>query len=107
MTTRSATVLRKSDICSKRKMRRLRRRILIQILLRLSSYLLLVRHAESGILALVCRHGCKHLLFAIDQIGSVQGRDLKAMAVSDGVRRTGLDAISAEDAAVVVDVIDL
>src|SRR5256885_7453136 len=99
MTTRSATVLRKSDIRSKRKMRRLWRRIVIQILLRLSCYLLLVRHAESRILALVGRHGCEHLLFAVNQVGSVQSRDLKAMAVGDGVRRTGLDAVSAEDAA--------
>src|SRR3954465_4719352 len=107
MTTRAATVLRNSDICSKQKMRRLWRRIAVQILLRLSSYLLLVGGAECGVFTLVGPHRRQHLLFAVDQIGGVQRRNLKAVPVGDGVSRTSLDAISAEDTAVVVDVIYL
>src|ERR1043166_9069453 len=107
MTTRSATVFRKSDIYVKQKMRRLWRRIAVQMLLRLSADLLHVRGAECGIVTLVCPHRCKHLLFAVDQIGRIQCGDLKSVAVRDGVGGAGLDTISAEDAAVVIDVINL
>src|SRR5689334_9998606 len=44
---------------------------------------------------------------AINQVAGVEGGKLEAVTVSDGVCRAGLDAITAEDAAVVVDVIDL
>src|SRR6266481_5034854 len=46
-------------------------------------------------------------LFAIDQIAGVKSRQLEAVAMGNGVRGAGLNAITAEDAAVVVNVIDL
>src|SRR5947209_17962128 len=55
----------------------------------------------------MCWLGGQHLLFAIDQISGVQGGDFKAVAVGDGVSWAGLYAITAKDAAVVVNVIDL
>src|SRR6476646_10466018 len=55
----------------------------------------------------VCWPGGQHHLLAVHQIGGVEGRQLETVAVSDGVGRTGLDTISAENAAVVVDVVDL
>src|SRR5262249_40421763 len=44
---------------------------------------------------------------AINQVAGIEGRELEAMAVGDGVGGAGLDAIAAEDAAVVIDVVDL
>src|SRR5580765_441387 len=88
-------------------MRRLWRRIAVQILLRLPSYLLLVGGAESRVVTLVGPHRRQHLFFAVDQVGGVQRCDLKAVPVGDGVGGAGLNTISAEDAAVVIDVIDL
>ncbi len=51
--------------------------------------------------------GHKHVLFAHDEVGGVQACQLKAVSVGDGVGGAGLDAVSAEDAAVVVNVVDL
>src|SRR5262249_39766839 len=55
----------------------------------------------------MCRHGGQHLLFAVNQIAGTEGRDFKPVAVRDGVRRAGLDAISTEDTSIIVDVINL
>src|SRR3954469_22572576 len=107
MTTRSATVLRKSDIGSKQQMRRWWRRIVVQSFLRLSSYLLHVGGAECGVVTLMGPHRRQHLLFSIHQVRCVQSGDLESVTVGDRVGRASLDAISAEDAAVVIDVIDL
>src|SRR6185312_14539583 len=52
-------------------------------------------------------HWHQHLFLAVDQRGGVIAGDLEAMAVGDGVGGAGLHAISAEDAAVVIDVVDL
>ncbi len=49
----------------------------------------------------------QHLLFTIDQIAGVEGRQLKSMAVRYRVGRASLDAIATEDAAIVIDVINL
>jgi hypothetical protein len=49
----------------------------------------------------------QHLLLAHDQIGRVKARQLESVSVRDSVRRACLDAISAENAAVVVDVVNL
>src|SRR5215470_10788476 len=49
----------------------------------------------------------QQLLLAIDQIGGVERSYLEAMTVSDGIRRACLDAISAENAAIVVNVVNL
>src|SRR5271154_2438410 len=49
----------------------------------------------------------KQVFLAHDQGGRIQRSQLETMAMSDGVRRASLNAVSAEDAAVVVDVIDL
>src|SRR5215470_10789404 len=55
----------------------------------------------------VCWPGGQHHLLAVDQVGRVEGRQFESVAVRDRIGRTGLDTVSAEDAAVVVDVIDL
>jgi len=47
------------------------------------------------------------LLLAINKVGSVEGSQLKTVAVGNRVCRACLDAISAEDAAVVVDVVHM
>jgi hypothetical protein len=49
----------------------------------------------------------QHVFFAHDEIGGVQRGQLEAVAVGDGVGGTGFNAVSAENAAVVVDVVDL
>jgi len=49
----------------------------------------------------------QHLLLAVDQRGRVVAGDLEIVAVSNSVGGAGLDAEPTEDAAVVVDVIDL
>src|ERR1039458_8654948 len=53
------------------------------------------------------RHWQQHVFLAHDEIGGVQRGQLEAVAMSNCVSRTGLDAIAAENAAVVVDVVDL
>ena len=45
--------------------------------------------------------------FAIDKVAGIERGEFEAVAVRDGVRGAGLNAITAEDAAVIVDVIDL
>ena len=52
-------------------------------------------------------YGHQHLLLAVNQRGSVVAGVLESVAVGDGIGGTSLDAVSAKDAAVVVDVIDL
>ena len=47
------------------------------------------------------------MLLAVDQIGSVKRRQFESVTVRDRVRGTRLHAISAENAAVVVDVVNL
>ena len=49
----------------------------------------------------------QHILLAHDQVGGVQRRKLEAVAVGDGVGGAGFDTVAAEDAAVVVNVVDL
>jgi hypothetical protein len=58
-------------------------------------------------LARICRHGNQQGFFAIDQIAGIERGQLKAVAVRDGVRGAGFNAVTAEDAAVIVNVIDL
>jgi len=55
----------------------------------------------------VCRPGGEHLLLAVDQVAGVKAREFEAVSVGDGIRGTGLDAVSAENASVVVDVVNL
>src|SRR3954468_2078723 len=88
-------------------MRRLWRRIAVQILVRLSPDLLHVRRAECGIVALVGPHRRQHLLFAIDQVRGIQGGDLESVPVRNRIGGAGLHTVSAKDAAVVIYVIDL
>ena len=47
------------------------------------------------------------MLLAHDKIGSVTGRQLKAVPVRNRIRGTRLDTISTENAAVVVDIVNL
>src|SRR5450631_2645842 len=49
----------------------------------------------------------KHVFFAHYQAGRVERSKLETVAVGDGVRRTGFNAIAAKDAPVVIDVVDL
>lgn len=53
------------------------------------------------------RYGNEQRFFAIDKVAGVEGRQLEAVAVGNGVSRAGFNAVAAEDAAVVVNVIDL
>src|SRR5512135_933362 len=49
----------------------------------------------------------QHVFLAHDQVRCVQRGQLEAVAVGNGVSGTGFNAVAAEDAAVVVDVVDL
>ena len=49
----------------------------------------------------------EHVFFAHDEVGGVEGGQLEAVAVGDGVGGAGFNTVAAEDAAVVVDVVDL
>src|SRR5271156_3088044 len=49
----------------------------------------------------------EELLFAVDEGVYVVGGEFETMAVGDGVGGAGFDAIAAEDAAAVIDVVDL
>ena len=51
--------------------------------------------------------GREQLLFAIYEIRRIECRQLESVAVRDGVGGAGLNAISAKNAAVVINVIDL
>ena len=51
--------------------------------------------------------GDQQVFLAHDERGGVEAGELEAVAVGDGVGGAGLDAVTAEDAAVVVDVVDL
>jgi hypothetical protein len=53
------------------------------------------------------RPGFEELLLAVDHGADVVGSELEAVSVSDGVCGAGFDAIAAENAAGVVDVVDL
>jgi hypothetical protein len=53
------------------------------------------------------RPGFEELLFAIDHGVDVVGSEFEAVSVSNGVGGAGFDAIAAEDAAGIVDVVDL
>ena len=62
---------------------------------------------EHDVRSHVCWLGGQHLLLAHHEIGRVKGRQFKPVTVRDGIRRTRLHTVSAENAAVVVDVVDL
>jgi len=47
----------------------------------------------------------QHIVFAHDKVRGVQGRQLETMAVGDCVSRAGLDAVSAKNATIVVDIV--
>src|SRR5256885_4899812 len=67
----------------------------------------LLGDVENCVVTLMRWRGRQHLLFAIDQVGGIEGRNLETVAMGDGIGRAGFYAISAKDAAVVVNVIDL
>jgi len=62
---------------------------------------------EHRVCSHMCRLGGQHLFFAVDQVAGVKAGDFEAVPVSDCIRGTGLDAVSAENTSVVVDVINL
>ena len=47
------------------------------------------------------------MFFAVHQVAGIKRGDLKSVAMRDGVRRASFHAITAEDAAVVVNVVNL
>ena len=47
----------------------------------------------------------QHVILAHDQIGGVERGQLEAVTVGDGVGGTGLHAVAAEDATVVIDIV--
>src|ERR1700722_3507529 len=57
----------------------------------------------------VRKHGSwnQEVFFPHNQGGSVETGEFEAVAMRDGVGGTGFDAVAAEDASVVVDVVDL
>jgi hypothetical protein len=65
------------------------------------------RLLRSQRLAGIGGHGHQKSFFSIDQVAGIERSQFEAVTVRDGVRGAGLNAISAEDAAVIVDVIDL
>src|SRR5438105_15091215 len=50
-----------------------------------------------------CTYADEELLFAVDKARGVEGSDLKAVTMRDGVGGAGLYTVSAEDAAVIID----
>ena len=50
--------------------------------------------------------GGQHLFLAVDQVAGVKACDFEAVPVGDRIRGTSLDAVSAEDTSIVVDVIN-
>src|SRR5215472_1761007 len=66
-----------------------------------------LRSIENRIRPQMRRPCCQQLLFAINQIRGVEGCQLKPVTVCDSVGRTRFHAVSAKNAAVVVDVVDL
>src|SRR5438874_1025096 len=55
----------------------------------------------------MCWSRSQQLLFPINQIRRVEGCQFKSMPVSNGVRRAGLNTVSAKNATVVIDVVNL
>src|SRR6202043_1013309 len=55
----------------------------------------------------VCWPGGQHLLLAVNQIAGVESRQLESMSMGNRIGRASLHAIAAENAAVVIDVVDL
>jgi len=53
------------------------------------------------------RHRHQQVFLAHDETRGVEAREFEAMTVGDGVGGAGFDTVAAEDAAVVVDVVDL
>ena len=62
---------------------------------------------EHDVRSHVCWPGGQHLLLAVNQIAGVERRQLKSMPVRNRVGRASLHAISAKNAAVVIDVVNL
>lgn len=63
------------------------------------------RNAETKLFRLF-RSRRKQLLFTIDQLRDIVAGELKSMPMRDRIGRTGFDAVSAEDTAIVVDIVD-
>ena len=53
------------------------------------------------------RQGGQHVLFAFDQRGSIVAGYFESVAVRDRVGGAGLHAVTTEDAAIVIDIVDL
>src|SRR5947208_2770274 len=62
---------------------------------------------EHRVCSYMCWHGRQHLLLAIDQIAGIKRGNLEAMSERDCIRGTRLDTISAKNAAVIVNVVNL
>ena len=62
---------------------------------------------EDGVCSQVGGCWSEQLLFSVDQIRGIECGQLKSVTVSNGVCRACFDAVSAKNAAVVIDVVDL
>src|ERR1700752_1005389 len=54
----------------------------------------------------VCWPGGQHLLLAVNEIAGVEGRQFESVTMCDGIGWTRFDAVSAENRAVVIDVVN-
>jgi hypothetical protein len=62
---------------------------------------------ENDVRTHMCWPGGQHLFLAHDQIGRIKTRQLEAVTMCNGIGRASLDAVSAKNAAVVIDVVNL
>src|SRR6266567_2052335 len=62
---------------------------------------------ENDVGSHVCWPGGQHLLLTIDQVAGIEGRQLKSMPMGNRIRGARFHTIAAENAAVVIDVVNL
>jgi len=62
---------------------------------------------EDNVGSHVCWPGGQHLLLAVDEVAGVETRQLESMTMRDSIGRARFNAVSAENASVVVDVVNL
>src|SRR6202035_2727817 len=52
----------------------------------------------------VCWLGSQHLLLTVNQVAVIEGSNFEAVSMGDRIRGAGLDAVSAENTSIVIDV---
>ena len=66
-----------------------------------------VRTVENRVRAHMRGSDRQQLLLAVNQVAGIESGEFKSVAVGDGIGRTGFHAVSAKNAAVIVNVVDL